>query len=80
MKRGYKGTPLIRNTPLPGAYSRTIPRVLWWSKRGKLFLMSEEPLYGYVAGAYPGPIAYSKTARSVSSEETDPFDGSTRPV
>ena len=26
----YWGTSLIRNT-LPGPYSRTIPRVIWWS-------------------------------------------------
>jgi hypothetical protein len=29
--RGYTGTSLIRNTPLLGPYSRTLPRVLWWS-------------------------------------------------
>ena len=29
--RMYRGTSLIRNTPLLGPYSRTIPRVLWWS-------------------------------------------------
>ena len=27
----YRGTSLIINTPLLGPYSRTIPRVLWWS-------------------------------------------------
>ena len=27
--RIYRGTSLIKNTPLPGPYSRTIPRVLW---------------------------------------------------
>ena len=27
----YRGTTLIRNPPLLGPYSRTIPRVLWWS-------------------------------------------------
>ena len=27
----YKGTSLIRNTPPPQFYSRTIPRVLRWS-------------------------------------------------
>ena len=26
----YRGTSLIRNTPLIGPYRRTIPRVLWW--------------------------------------------------
>jgi len=42
----YRGTSLIRNrTPL-GSYSRTMPRVLWWSYGGGHFLMSEVPLYG----------------------------------
>ena len=27
----YMGTSLMRNTPLRGPYSRTIPRVVWWS-------------------------------------------------
>ena len=27
----YRGTSLIKNTPLIGPYSRTTPRVLWWS-------------------------------------------------
>ena len=27
----YWGTSLIRNSALLGPYSRTIPRVLWWS-------------------------------------------------
>ena len=40
----YRGTSLIRITPLIGPYSRTIPRVLWWSQGGGLFLMSEVPL------------------------------------
>jgi hypothetical protein len=42
----YGGTSLMRNTPLLGPYSRTIPRVLWWSQVEGLFLMSEVPLYG----------------------------------
>ena len=29
--QGYRGTSLIRNTPRLGPYSRTIPRVIWWS-------------------------------------------------
>ena len=41
----YRGTSLIRNGPLLGPYSRTIPRVLKWSQGGGLFLMSEVPLY-----------------------------------
>ena len=27
----YRGTSLIRKTLLLGPYSRTVPRVLWWS-------------------------------------------------
>ena len=27
--KGYRGTSLIRSTPLLGPYSRTIPEVLW---------------------------------------------------
>ena len=27
----YRGTLLMRNTPILGPYSRAIPRVLWWS-------------------------------------------------
>ena len=41
----YRGTSLIRNNPTLGPYSRTIPRVRWWSYGGGLFLMSEVPLY-----------------------------------
>ena len=29
--RFYRGTSLIRNTPLLGPYCRSIPRFLWWS-------------------------------------------------
>ena len=28
---GYRGTSRIRKIPLVGPYSRTMPRVLWWS-------------------------------------------------
>jgi len=28
---GYRGTSLIRNTPPLGPYSKTLPRVIWWS-------------------------------------------------
>ena len=42
--QSYRCTSLISITPLPGPYSRTIPRVLWWSQGGGLFLMSEVPL------------------------------------
>ena len=34
----YRGTSFIRNTPLLGPYSRTMPRVLWWFKGGCCFL------------------------------------------
>ena len=40
----YRGTWLIRNTPLLGTYNRTMSTVLWWSWGGGLFLMSEVPL------------------------------------
>jgi len=41
----YTGTSLIRNSPLPGPYSRNIPRVLGGSHGGLVFLMGEVPLY-----------------------------------
>ena len=34
----YRGTSLIRNSPSLGPYSRTMPRALWWSLGGGLFL------------------------------------------
>ena len=40
----YWGTSLIRNNPSLGPYRRLMPRALWWSYRGGLFLMSEVPL------------------------------------
>jgi hypothetical protein len=40
----YRGTSLIRNTPLVGPRSSPVPRDLWWSYRGWRFLMSEVPL------------------------------------
>ena len=40
----YRGTSLIRTPPPLGPYSGTIPRVVWWSKGGGLFLMSKVPL------------------------------------
>ena len=42
--RAYRGTSLMRSTPLLVPYSRTLPRVLWWSWRGGLFLTSQVPL------------------------------------
>ena len=41
---GYRGTSLIRNRPTIGSYGRTIPRILWWSYRGRPFLMNKIPL------------------------------------
>ena len=40
----YRGTSLIRNSPLLGPYSRTVFRALWWPQGGGVFLMSEVPL------------------------------------
>ena len=37
----YRGSLLIRNRPLLGPYSRTVPRVLLWFWGGGLFFMSE---------------------------------------
>ena len=55
----YRGTSLIRNTPLPGPYSRTIPRVQLVVLEGGRFLMSEVPLQGgggtRACGDAPGP-------------------------
>ena len=42
----YRVTSLVRNTTLLGPYSRTLPRVLPWSYRGGLFLMSEVRMQG----------------------------------
>jgi len=47
----YRGTSLIRNTPLLGPHSRTIHGVLWWSYGGGRFLMSEVPLYAELVHA-----------------------------
>ena len=44
VEEAYRGTSPVRNTPLLGPYSKTIPRVLWWSYGGGLFLMGEVPL------------------------------------
>jgi len=43
--RRHRGASLIRNTPLLGPFSRTLPSVLRWSLGGGLFLRSEVPLY-----------------------------------
>ena len=40
----YRDISLIREPPHLGPYTRTIPRVLWWSKVKGAFLMSEVPL------------------------------------
>ena len=41
----FRGTSLIRNSPLLGPYSRPTPRVLEGSKGGGRCLISEVPLY-----------------------------------
>ena len=40
----YRSTSLIRNVPLLGPYSRTMPRAIQWSYGVRQFLMSEVPL------------------------------------
>ena len=41
----YRSTSLTRNSAPVGPYSTNMPKVLWWSKGGGLFIMSEVPLY-----------------------------------
>ena len=43
-EHSYKSTSRIRRKYILGPYSRTKPRVLWWSQRGGLCLMSQVPL------------------------------------
>ena len=43
--RVYTGALLMRNSAPLEPYTRTMPRALWWSQGGVLFLMSEVPLY-----------------------------------
>ena len=45
----YRGTSLIRNTPLLGAYSRHMPRALWWSQGGRRVLVRATELADQVA-------------------------------
>ena len=45
----YRGTLLTRNSAALGHYRRTMPRALWWSEGGELFLVSEVPLYPHTA-------------------------------
>ena len=40
----HRGSSLIINSAPLVLYSRTMPRALWWSYRGGLFLVSEVPL------------------------------------
>jgi len=48
-----RGNSPIRNRATLGSYSRIIPRPLWWSPGGGVFLMSEVPLYGIKWPAHP---------------------------
>ena len=58
------GTSLIRNTPLLGPYSRTIPRVLGGSYGGGRFLMNEVPLYTKIRYATPSLLGESPFAKA----------------
>jgi len=53
-------TSLLRNTPLRGPYSRTIPRVLWWSYTlwggGLLLTMLTSDVQGYLAHKKVPPV------------------------
>ena len=53
----------MRNTPLLGPYSRAMPRNLWCSYAGLLFLMSEVPLCP-VHGLRPLRLALSASIRT----------------
>ena len=44
VRNPYMRISLVRNCLLLGPCSRTIPRALWWSWGGGLFLMSDVPL------------------------------------
>ena len=45
MYRGtYRGTSQLTNSGRLGPYGRTLPRAIWQSQGGGLFLMSEVPL------------------------------------
>ena len=57
----YKGTSLKRTPPPLGPCSRNMPRVLWWSYGGKLFLMSEVPLYPFHVAAPVQSPRYSSS-------------------
>jgi hypothetical protein len=43
----YRGTSLIKNSAPVGPHSRTMPRALWRSYGGGLFLMSEVTLHRF---------------------------------
>ena len=70
---GYRGTLLMGNTTLLGPYSRTVPRALWWSKGGGLFLLSEVPLFSPGCCFRPGPVR--KTMLSLSVSESASYHG-----
>ena len=42
--RAYRGTSLITNSAPLGPYSRNMPRALWWSWGGVLYLMRQVSL------------------------------------
>ena len=48
----YRGTSLIRDRRPRGPSSRLMPRALWRSDGGGLFVMSEAPLYPYSHGIH----------------------------
>jgi len=51
----YRGTSLIRNSAPLAPYIRTMPRALWWSQGGGLFLMSEVRLQDVAGVVASGP-------------------------
>jgi hypothetical protein len=70
----YRGTSLIRNSADLGPYSRVMPRALWWSQGGGLFLMSEVPLYLDACRFehLPLPLTWSSQAQGYLDHKKQP--------
>ena len=64
----YRGTSFIRNDLLLGPYSRTIPRVLWWSLGGGAVLYERGPPVGLEdlrgSSLTPRPLRYGRATDS----------------
>ena len=69
----YRGTSLIRNAPPSGPYSRTIPRVLWWSQRGGGTASYERgtPVVPHPRRTFP--VGSPGSATEIRSNQNTPF-------